>query len=357
MARVQIHLPAYNEEARIGRTLRSILGQSYADFTLVVHDNCSTDRTVEVCREVAAGDARVFINQGSVNVGAVLQGLRIRCGYDAEYILLRSSNDVLGPDFLRETVALLDGDPAVGLAYSHGMAFGRDISEAVPVSDDLRIDTRGMDPFRSAVEVMGRYSAPFSLWGLYRRRAFESCRSYQFMHGGDHAWLAEVALYGAVSPIEGRMDYRYEPGMTQVQGIVHNAKSQLEEEVRGIGEQSFFYGVKQRMPFTDMAWGHVEMFSLSRVDDALKQNLILASREILKGRFLPFMLDEAERFTAWVRQILGSWTHGGALAQPNVYTWLLKVRRELDKIRFLGTRDAAEIAELDGKVQALLCAR
>jgi glycosyltransferase involved in cell wall biosynthesis len=354
MAKVQIHLPTYNEEARIEQTLRAVLGQSFSDFTVVVHDNCSTDGTVEVCRRVAAGDSRVFINRGSVNIGAVLQGLRMRCGYDARYILLRSSNDWMHPDYLRETVGLLDSDPLVGLAYSHGMAFERNISDSVPVSDDLKIDTRGMDPFRSAVEVMSRYSAPFSLWGLYRREAFESCRAYQFMHGGDHAWVAEMALYGAVAPTVDRLDYRCQPAMNQGAGIVHNAKSQLEEEVRGIGELSFFYGVKQRLPFTDMAWGHVEMFSLARVDDVLKQSLILASREILKGRFLPFMLNEAAQFTAWIRQVLDSWTNGPALAQPNLYVWLLKVRRELDKIRFLGTQDAAELAELDRRVQELI---
>jgi len=46
-------VPAYNEERSIGATLRRLSEQADADFTLVVVDNASTDRTAEVVREFA----------------------------------------------------------------------------------------------------------------------------------------------------------------------------------------------------------------------------------------------------------------------------------------------------------------
>ncbi|MBO2450402.1 glycosyltransferase family 2 protein [Actinomadura barringtoniae] len=46
-------VPAYNEERSIGATLRRLNEQADADFTLVVVDNTSTDRTAEVVREFA----------------------------------------------------------------------------------------------------------------------------------------------------------------------------------------------------------------------------------------------------------------------------------------------------------------
>jgi hypothetical protein len=128
----------------------------------------------------------------------------------------------------------------------------------------------------------------------------------------------------------------------------------LEEEARGIGEQSFFYGVKQHLPFTDMAWGHVEMFSLARVDDALKQNLILAAREIFRARFLPFLTDEAARFTQGIGRILESWGAEVPVKAPNLYVWLLKVRKEIDKMRFLQTADAAVLHQLEDRIVAVL---
>jgi glycosyltransferase involved in cell wall biosynthesis len=46
-------VPAYNEERSIGATLRRLSEQADADFTVVVVDNASTDRTAEVVRAFA----------------------------------------------------------------------------------------------------------------------------------------------------------------------------------------------------------------------------------------------------------------------------------------------------------------
>lgn len=47
-------VPAYNESARIGRTLAALAAQTDLDYTLLVVDNNSTDATTSVVREFAA---------------------------------------------------------------------------------------------------------------------------------------------------------------------------------------------------------------------------------------------------------------------------------------------------------------
>ena len=350
MPLLQIHVPAYNEEGNIGPLVESILNQSFEDFSLIIHDNASTDGTVEEIRRTASGDPRVRLDLGSFNVGGVLNLSRCRSGDDSKYIALRSANDLIHPDYFRETLALLDADPRVSLAYCHGSEFIESIEDAKPSQEAFRIDTRGMSPFDSAVHVMQRYTAPFALWGVYRRESYDACRPYQFVYGGDHVWIAEMALYGAVAPIHRVLDYRRRAPWDAAAGISANTRSQSEEHARGIAETSFFNGVKQRLPFTDMAWGHVEMFSLSRVDDLLKQNLILASREIFRARFLPFLSQEAHAFHDWLHALLSKWTFGSPAIQPNLFLWTMKVRRELDKIRFLQTLETETLAELESRL-------
>lgn len=51
MKKVSIIIPAKNEEARIGETLRAILAIDYPNFEVIVVDNASTDRTVAVVKE------------------------------------------------------------------------------------------------------------------------------------------------------------------------------------------------------------------------------------------------------------------------------------------------------------------
>ena len=47
-------IPAYNEQASLGATLRRLAEQDDRAFTLVVVDNASTDRTAETARAYAA---------------------------------------------------------------------------------------------------------------------------------------------------------------------------------------------------------------------------------------------------------------------------------------------------------------
>jgi hypothetical protein len=347
MPTLQIHVPAYNEEGSIGPLVESVLNQTFEDFSLVIHDNASTDGTVEEVRRTAGGDPRVRLDLGSFNVGGVLNLSRCRSGDESKYIALRSANDLIHRDYFHETLALLEANPQVALAYSHGAEFQHSIQDAEPAPEALRIDTRGMSPFDSAVHVMQRYTAPFALWGVYRRPAYDACRPYQFVYGGDHVWIAEMALYGAVASIPQILDYRRRGPRDAAAGISANARSQSEEHARAITETSFFNGVKHRLPFTDMAWGHVEMFSLARIDDTLKQNLILAAREVFRTRFIQFLTHEAESFHQWLSALLATWQYGSPATQPNLYLWTLKVRREIDKIRFLQTLDTDRLAHIE----------
>ena len=63
--RVAVLIPAYNEEKVIVRTIRSVLNSDYTNLHVIVIDDGSRDRTVEVAREayaaeIAAGRVRVL---------------------------------------------------------------------------------------------------------------------------------------------------------------------------------------------------------------------------------------------------------------------------------------------------------
>jgi chlorobactene glucosyltransferase len=62
--RVSILIPARNEAAVIGATVRSLLSQSHQDFELLLLDDHSTDGTRERALDAANGDARLRIVSG-----------------------------------------------------------------------------------------------------------------------------------------------------------------------------------------------------------------------------------------------------------------------------------------------------
>ena len=64
---VSILIPAYNAQKWIADTLRSALDQTWESKEIIVVDDGSTDRTLEVARRFEAQGVRVFAqeNQGA----------------------------------------------------------------------------------------------------------------------------------------------------------------------------------------------------------------------------------------------------------------------------------------------------
>lgn len=62
---VSVLIPARNEAANIGATVRMLLAQSYPTFELLILDDQSTDGTGEVARQAAAGDPRLRVLGGA----------------------------------------------------------------------------------------------------------------------------------------------------------------------------------------------------------------------------------------------------------------------------------------------------
>ena len=123
--KVAVLIPAYNEEKVITRTVRAVLDSDYPDLRVIVIDDGSRDRTLEVARAAfAEGEAsgRVLIltkpNSGkaeALNFG--LQHLRdeeIFVGIDADTVIAPNAISLLVPHFLNPKVAAVAGNAKVG---------------------------------------------------------------------------------------------------------------------------------------------------------------------------------------------------------------------------------------------------
>ena len=54
-----ILMAAYNGEKFIGEQIMSIIAQTYKDWVLLIRDDGSTDRTVEIIRDFSRQDERI----------------------------------------------------------------------------------------------------------------------------------------------------------------------------------------------------------------------------------------------------------------------------------------------------------
>lgn len=90
---VSIGLPVFNGEAHISRALKSLLNQTYRNIEVVISDNCSSDSTVSICREIADRDSRVRVFVQTENVGPVNNFSYVLSMSRGEYFMWAAHDD------------------------------------------------------------------------------------------------------------------------------------------------------------------------------------------------------------------------------------------------------------------------
>jgi glycosyltransferase involved in cell wall biosynthesis len=114
---VSVVLPTYNRAPLLGRAIRSVLGQTYADFEVIVVDDGSTDGTAGVV--AAFGDPRVSYVRLARNSGASAArnaGIRVARG---KFLAFQDSDDEWLPAKLQKQMSVFERGPGgLGVVYS-----------------------------------------------------------------------------------------------------------------------------------------------------------------------------------------------------------------------------------------------
>lgn len=131
---VSIGMPVYNGERFIGKALDSILQQSYPYFQLLISDNCSTDRTAEICREYAARDSRIKYVRQSTNLGATANFRYVLDASVHERFIWAAADDWWNSDRLEHLVSALRPQDAVVSGAVRAYVDETPVAEFVPIS-------------------------------------------------------------------------------------------------------------------------------------------------------------------------------------------------------------------------------
>lgn len=141
-ARVTVVIPTYNYGRFLGRTLESVLAQTYEDWECFVVDDGSTDNTREIAEAYASKDQRIkYIYQENQRAGAARNAaLRASSG---EYLQFLDGDDLIQAQKFEKQVAFLDQHPEVDIVYGAVRAFNDD-EATTGLTNDFGEESRWM---------------------------------------------------------------------------------------------------------------------------------------------------------------------------------------------------------------------
>lgn len=105
--KVSIITPSWNSEKYIEKTIESVQKQTYMNWEMIVVDDCSTDRTVEIVEKISEEDPRVRIIRQEVNGGAAKARNRSLCEATGRYIAYLDADDIWKPTKLEKQVEFM----------------------------------------------------------------------------------------------------------------------------------------------------------------------------------------------------------------------------------------------------------
>jgi glycosyltransferase involved in cell wall biosynthesis len=191
---VTIGLPVRNGEKYVARALDCLLAQTCTDFEILISDNASTDRTVEICQRYLS-DRRVTLWRNERNLGVEANfGLPLARAR-GKYFMWAACDDLWSPRFVEALVDELEAHPEAGVAMTATERVYEGGGRLDVVRHAGKHDPSKMSHLRLALARPEVRNYHLYIYGLFRtdflRIAFE--RMPKFI-GGDRLFFIQVAL-------------------------------------------------------------------------------------------------------------------------------------------------------------------
>jgi glycosyltransferase involved in cell wall biosynthesis len=232
-----VGLPVYNGEEYLVQSLDALLGQTYADFELVISSNASDDGTDEIIRDYARRDSRVRLFVQERNIGAVPNHNFVLAQARGHMFKWASSDDLYARTLLQECVTLLRSDRNAVLAHSWTAAV--DAESNLIQAHPYPFETSAVDPVHrvrslllQSPDLAGSILAD-DFYGVMRTDVLRQVKPIDSYYHADYLFTSELALRGRflIHP-EFLFFRRHHRGRTTTRAV-HEWSARLDPRRRG----------------------------------------------------------------------------------------------------------------------------
>ena len=118
---VSIIVNCYNSEQYLYDTILSVLGQTYARWEMIFWDNCSTDNTPQIIKQIRDARIKYYYAESKTSLGAARNLAMEKVSGD--YVCFLDSDDMFESEFLQRCVDVLKRNTDIGLVYTRYIHF------------------------------------------------------------------------------------------------------------------------------------------------------------------------------------------------------------------------------------------
>ncbi|WP_142433758.1 glycosyltransferase family 2 protein [Enterococcus mundtii] len=108
---ISVIIPTFNAEKSIDRAVSSVLNQTYDDFEIIICDDCSTDGTWKVLKQLKDKDSRIKIYQNEKNSKSSFTRNKAISLSSGKYIMQLDDDDYCHETRMEKQVQFLDNHP------------------------------------------------------------------------------------------------------------------------------------------------------------------------------------------------------------------------------------------------------
>jgi glycosyltransferase involved in cell wall biosynthesis len=164
----------------IGKTIESVLAQTYKNWELIIRDNCSTDNTVDIIKSFT--DARIKLICNATNKGASLNSAFLLEDAKGEYYKWIDDDSYLYPENLEKEAKVLNENNSIAVVTC-GTEYRIDEGKTIQINIPFKKEIITRDEYIKFTLLTARGSIQEGNQVLYRSNYFKSA-VYRYMANG-----------------------------------------------------------------------------------------------------------------------------------------------------------------------------
>jgi glycosyltransferase involved in cell wall biosynthesis len=106
-SKISVCIPVYNGEKTISKNLNSLISQNYKNFEILISNNKSTDKTLQICKKFKKNDPRIKIYNQKKKLPVFKNFKFLIKKSKGNYVMWLASHHRLSKNFLKENYKIL----------------------------------------------------------------------------------------------------------------------------------------------------------------------------------------------------------------------------------------------------------